>query len=272
MAPMPRSDPWSVALQNSMAPIPKTRKRGARTRRKLHKYAGPVADFSKNRGGGRSAGLGALHPPGNVDCLAKYRQMGHPSAREGETFPARVRPAELDAPHSRGSRSGWRAAGAGAALLLAGAAVVSMDASRGGGREGGVSALAESGWQSFLAGNATGNETQGGGIDGCPKLPACKKYVVNSLFWTFVNTLEILAVRDENGTEVSEPAGFIKAVPFSFTSDSTWSAPDGRIIASSHQDAATVCPPTPAPHHAPEGVVLFRGLEPCAADARDPGP
>ena len=102
-------------------------------------------------------------------------------------------------------------------MLLAGAAVVSFDAARAAGLEGGASVLAESGWQSgvglqgLAAGNATGgNETQGGGIDGCPKLPACKKYVVNSLFWTFVNTLEVLAVRDVNGSEVSEPAGFVK--------------------------------------------------------------
>ena len=102
-------------------------------------------------------------------------------------------------------------------MLLAGATVVSLGASRGGGLEGGTSVLAESGWQSgvglqgLAAGNVTGgNETEGGGIDGCPKLPACKKYVVNSLFWTFVNTLEVLAVRDVNGSEVSEPAGFVK--------------------------------------------------------------
>lgn len=210
----------------------------------------PPKLFKTGQNWGNSEAEVAAKRGSGVTCGATS-VMEHYSQRDEVFHPARARPADaMNQPVSAGK--GLRTfAWSGALLLLAGTALRAFGqpgSHRGDGvRSGGDVSLAGSGWTggiglaTLASGNGTwGNDTVGGGIDGCPKLPACKKYVVNSLFWTLVNTQEVLAVRDdEHGNQVAEPAGMITSVPFSFTADSEWHAPDGRLIASSHQDAMT---------------------------------
>jgi hypothetical protein len=99
-------------------------------------------------------------------------------------------------------------------------------------------------------GNATdGNSTfadeavagfTGGENGTCLEPPLLHAFYVNQLFWTWVHTLEVSGVmKDADGKETTIPLGHVKSEPFSFVSKQAWKNSDGKVIASSHQDAIT---------------------------------
>ena len=80
-----------------------------------------------------------------------------------------------------------------------------------------------------------------GGENGtCLEPPLLHAFYVNQLFWTWVHTLEVSGVmKDADGKETTIPLGHVKSEPFSFVSKQAWKNSDGKVIASSHQDAIT---------------------------------
>ncbi|EKX37373.1 hypothetical protein GUITHDRAFT_116486 [Guillardia theta CCMP2712] len=104
------------------------------------------------------------------------------------------------------------------------------------------SLLSNSTDNSTATANYTVSSTEdfGKSSDGCPLPPKFRTYYVNQLFWTWSHTLEVSGVKvDEDGKESVVPLGLVRSQPFSFASEQTWQDNDGKLVASSHQDAIT---------------------------------
>ena len=105
--------------------------------------------------------------------------------------------------------------------------------------------MLDDGGQNETYGNGTlGNRAVAGftgGANGtCLQPPRLHAFFVNQLFWTWVHTLEVSGViKDANGKDTTIKLGHVKAEPFSFVSKQAWTNLDGKVIASSHQDAIT---------------------------------